>query len=73
MIQSKSAVYLFRASTESALLNELSRNNIKGVKYFELAACEYGCVGGVFNVVNPFQARYDLRDCVRKGRDGPAG
>lgn len=50
-----------------ALLNELSRNNIKGVKYFELAACEYGCVGGVFNVVNPFQARYDLRRLRAQG------
>lgn len=50
-----------------ALLNELSRNNIKGVRYFELSACEYGCVGGIFNVVNPFQARYDLRRLRAKG------
>ncbi|NMB01888.1 MAG: 4Fe-4S dicluster domain-containing protein [Firmicutes bacterium] len=50
-----------------ALLNELSRDNIKGVRYFELSACEYGCVGGVFNVVNPFQARYDLRRLRAKG------
>ncbi len=44
-----------------SLLDELSRNNIKDVKYFELAACNYGCVGGVFNVVNVFQARSNLR------------
>lgn len=50
-----------------ALLDEISRNNIKGIKYFELAACNYGCVGGVFNVVNPFQARFNLRRLQVRG------
>lgn len=50
-----------------ALLDEISRNNIKGIKYFELAACNYGCVGGVFNVVNPYQARFNLRRLQVKG------
>lgn len=43
-----------------SLLDELSRNNVKGIKYFELLACNQGCVGGVFNVMNPFQAKYNL-------------
>lgn len=51
------------------LLNELSRNNIKGVQYFELSSCEYGCVGGIFNVVNLFQARYDLSRLRAKGKE----
>lgn len=51
----------------TAVLDELSRDNIKGVKYFELSACEYGCVGGVFNVVNPFQARFNLRRLRAQG------
>ena len=51
-----------------ALLYEISRNNIKGIKYFELTACNYGCVGGVFNVINPYQARYNLRRLELKGR-----
>nr|NLJ03260.1 4Fe-4S binding protein [Bacillota bacterium] len=51
-----------------ALLDELSRNNIKGVRYFELSACEFGCIGGVFNVVNPFQARSDLRSLRARGQ-----
>ncbi|NLM96186.1 MAG: 4Fe-4S binding protein [Halanaerobiaceae bacterium] len=42
------------------LLDELSINNIKGIKYFELLACNQGCVGGVFNIMNPFQAKYNL-------------
>lgn len=50
------------------LLDELSRDNIKGVTYFELSACEFGCVGGVFNVVNPFQARSDLRRLRAQGK-----
>ncbi len=52
-----------------SLLDELSRNNVKGVKYFELAACEYGCVGGIFNVINPFQARHDLRLLRAEGEE----
>lgn len=50
-----------------AVLDELSRNNIKGVRYCELAACDYGCVGGVFNVVNPFQASINLRSLRTQG------
>jgi hypothetical protein len=50
------------------VLDELSRNNIKGVRYLELSACEFGCIGGVFNVVNPFQARFDLRRLRAKGK-----
>ncbi len=49
-----------------ALLDELSRNNVKGIKYFELVACNQGCVGGVFNVINPFQAKYNLRKMTDK-------
>lgn len=51
------------------LLNELSRNNIKGVRYFELLGCESGCVGGIFNVVNVFQARSDLRRLRAQGKE----
>lgn len=43
------------------LLEELSRNNLKGVKYIELNACSKGCVGGVLNVKNPYQASVNIR------------
>lgn len=49
-----------------ALLDELSRNNVRGIKYFELVGCNQGCVGGVFNVINPFQAKYNLRKLTDK-------
>ncbi|MFP4016837.1 MAG: [Fe-Fe] hydrogenase large subunit C-terminal domain-containing protein [Halanaerobiales bacterium] len=49
-----------------ALLDELSRNNVKGIKYFELVGCSQGCVGGIFNVINPFQAKYNLRKLTEK-------
>ncbi|MFP4015997.1 MAG: [Fe-Fe] hydrogenase large subunit C-terminal domain-containing protein, partial [Halanaerobiales bacterium] len=51
-----------------SLLEELSRNNVKGIKYFELAACNQGCVGGVFNVTNPYQAKYNLQKLTEKGQ-----
>ncbi|MFW6386888.1 MAG: [Fe-Fe] hydrogenase large subunit C-terminal domain-containing protein [Bacillota bacterium] len=43
------------------LLEEISRENISGVKYFELVSCPQGCVGGVLNVRNPYQARFDIK------------
>lgn len=46
------------------LLDEVSRNNVKGIKYFELVACSQGCVGGVLNVNNPYQAKYNIRKLV---------
>jgi iron only hydrogenase large subunit-like protein len=50
------------------LLEELTRNNLKGIKYFELVACPQGCVGGVLNVNNPFQAKYNINNLVHKYR-----
>lgn len=47
-------------------LDEISRNNIKGVKYFEMAACPQGCVGGVLNIYNPFQAKINLKRLSKK-------
>jgi len=44
------------------ILDEIERNNISSdVKYFELTSCIDGCVGGVLNVVNPFQAKFNLQ------------
>ncbi|MFW6381522.1 MAG: [Fe-Fe] hydrogenase large subunit C-terminal domain-containing protein [Bacillota bacterium] len=48
------------------VLEEISRNNIKGIKYFELVACPQGCVGGILNVTNPFQARYNIQRLIRE-------
>src|SRR6056297_1083830 len=47
------------------VLEELTRGNIDGIKYLELVACPTGCVGGIFNVNNPFQAKYNIRMNIR--------
>ncbi|MFW6022683.1 MAG: [Fe-Fe] hydrogenase large subunit C-terminal domain-containing protein [Halanaerobiaceae bacterium] len=52
-----------------ALLDELARNNVRGIKYFELVACNQGCVGGIFNVINPFQAKYNLRKLTEEHKN----
>src|SRR6056297_2455488 len=51
------------------VLEELTRGNIKGIKYLELVACPTGCVGGIFNVNNPFQAKYNIRMNIRKHKE----
>ena len=47
------------------LLDELTRGNLKGIRYLELVACPTGCVGGIFNVSNPFQAKYNIKSNTR--------
>jgi iron only hydrogenase large subunit-like protein len=52
------------------LLNEIERNNIpEEVKYFEITSCINGCIGGVLNVINPFQAQFNLEQRIKKIRD----
>ena len=48
------------------ILEEISRDNIKGIKYFELVSCPQGCVGGVLNVNNSYQAKYNIKKLVEK-------
>lgn len=48
------------------VLDEISRDNIQGIKYFELVACPEGCVGGVLNVKNPYQAKHNVRSLIRE-------
>jgi iron only hydrogenase large subunit-like protein len=52
------------------LLNEIERNNIpEEVKYFEITSCVNGCIGGVLNVINPFQAQFNLEQRIKKIRN----
>lgn len=49
------------------LLNEIERNNIaESIKYFELTSCIDGCIGGVLNVINSFQAKFNLEQRIKK-------
>lgn len=52
------------------LLNEIERNNIsEAVKYFELTSCTNGCIGGVLNIINPFQAQFNLEQRIQEIRE----
>jgi iron only hydrogenase large subunit-like protein len=51
------------------LLDELTRGNLKGIRYLELVACPTGCVGGIFNVSNPYQAKYNIKSNTRSKKD----
>lgn len=52
-----------------ALLNEIERNNIsKEIRYFEVTSCSGGCIGGVLNVLNLFQAEFNLEERIKKIR-----
>ena len=47
-----------------SILDELERGELPSIKYFELVACEPGCVGGVLNVKNPFVAQFNIENLV---------
>ena len=49
------------------LLDEIERNNISDeISYFELTSCANGCLGGILNVINPYQAAFNLESRVKK-------
>lgn len=51
------------------VLNEIERNNItEKIRYFELTSCIDGCIGGVLNVINSFQAKFNLEERIKNIR-----
>lgn len=49
------------------LLDEIERNNIsENIRYFEMTSCADGCIGGVLNVINSFQAEFNLAKRIEK-------
>lgn len=51
------------------VLAEISRNNFKDVDYLELTACPGGCLGGVLNIVNPFQGMINLETYIKNNEN----
>ena len=47
------------------VLDEIEKENFRGLEFVELNACHGGCVGGTLNVENPFIARARLRSLRR--------
>ena len=50
----------------TSILDELDRGDLPEIKYFELVACEPGCVGGVLNVKNPFVAQFNIESLIKQ-------
>lgn len=42
------------------ILDEIENGNLNNVDYVEALACVQGCVGGTFNVINPFIAQSNI-------------
>ncbi len=49
-----------------SVLEEIARDSISGIRYFELAACPEGCAGGILNVKSPYQTAFNLKKLARK-------
>jgi len=51
------------------ILDEIENGRITDVDYVELLACVDGCVGGTFNVENPFIARNNIEHIINNTDD----
>ncbi len=48
------------------VLEDLENDNLKGVDYLEMTACPGGCLGGVLNIINPYQGIINLENAISK-------
>lgn len=51
------------------ILDEIENGNLRNVDYVEALACVQGCVGGTFNVVNPFIAESNINYILNHGEE----
>mgnify|MGYP006277231579 CR=1 FL=1 len=64
LLTSENTVSVSGIHNVTSILDELDRGDLPEIKYFELVACEPGCVGGVLNVKNPFVAQFNIESLV---------
>jgi len=46
------------------VLDDLENDNLSGIDYLEMTACPGGCLGGVLNIINPFQGMVNLEKAI---------
>ena len=46
------------------VLDDLENDNLSGIDYLEMTACPGGCLGGVLNIINPFQGIINLEKAI---------
>ncbi|WP_312811332.1 [Fe-Fe] hydrogenase large subunit C-terminal domain-containing protein [Sedimentibacter sp.] len=51
------------------ILDEIENGNLNNVDYVEALACVEGCVGGSFNVVNPYIAKNNIEYIIKNAGD----
>lgn len=51
------------------ILDEIENGNLNNVDYVEALACVQGCVGGTFNVINPFIAQSNINYILSNMKD----
>jgi len=51
------------------ILDEIENGNLDNVDYVEALACVEGCVGGSFNVINPYIAKNNIEYILKNAGD----
>ncbi|MGM0414011.1 MAG: [Fe-Fe] hydrogenase large subunit C-terminal domain-containing protein [Bacillota bacterium] len=51
------------------ILDDLANDNLSGIDYLEMTACPGGCLGGVLNIINPFQGIVNLEKAINQEKE----
>lgn len=51
------------------ILDEIENGNLNNVDYVEALACVEGCVGGTFNIINPFIAHGNINYIIKNTKE----
>ncbi len=65
-----SSISVFGIENIINILEEIENGKLNDIDYAELSVCTEGCVGGTFNVENPFLAKRNINYIINTNREG---
>ena len=66
----ESSISVFGIENITDRLEEIENGKLNDIDYVELAVCTEGCVGGAFNVENPFIAKRNINYIIKSSGEG---
>ncbi len=63
-----SSISVYGVESIIGILEEIENGMLSDVDYVELSTCTEGCVGGAFNVANPFIAKRNINHVIKNSK-----
>lgn len=61
----ESSIHVYGIENIINILEEIENGKLSDIEYVELSVCTEGCVGGIFNVENPFIAKRNIEYIIQ--------